>query len=202
MEQREMSSATPVEACDTANTLEPVAATVTAETMKTDSDPAPEQNVSESPEPAEKSETRKPLDKNELVVRLEELSALDGSEIANEDVARIKQLFYQLHNEELRLAREAFVEAGGEAEAFVAEPDPLEEKAKALFQTIREKKAVHRAAIEAQLQANYDAKKEIVDKLREMSADTDNVNRLFPEVRELQARFKELGDVPDRKSVV
>ena len=196
MEQREMSSATPVEACDTANTLEPVAATVTAETMKTDSDPAPEQNVSESPEPAEKSETRKPLDKQELVVRLEELSALDGSEIANEDVARIKQLFYQLHNEELRLAREAFVEAGGEAEAFVAEPDPLEEKAKALFQTIREKKAVHRAAIEAQLQANYDAKKEIVDKLREMSADTDNVNRLFPEVRELQARFKELGDVP------
>lgn len=190
MEQRELSQ--PVEAQDPA-TLEPVAAEATeqaAETMET---------TAEAPEAGEEStEQHKPADKAELIARLEAIAALDAEAIAAEDVARIKQLFYQLHNEEVRLAREAFIEAGGESEAFVAEADPLEEQAKALFQTIKEKKAVQRAAIEAQLQANYEAKKEIVEKLRVMSEDTDNVNRLVPEARELQTRFKEIGDVPQQ----
>ena len=78
--------------------------------------------------------------------------------------------------------------------------DPDEETFKELLGVIKEKKAAQRAALEAELQANYDRKKEIVDKLVEMSADADNVNRVFPEVRELQTKFKEIGDVPQQYS--
>ncbi|MDE6393844.1 MAG: DUF349 domain-containing protein, partial [Duncaniella sp.] len=71
---------------------------------------------------------------------------------------------------------------------------------KELAGVIKEKKAAQRAAIEAEQQANLDRKREIIDKLVAMSADADNVNRVFPEMRELQTQFKEIGEVPQQYS--
>ncbi len=192
MELRDQ-SLTPQEVQETAN-LENEAAPA-AETVKTDCD------TTETGEntPGERPERHRQLSKEEIIEALEKLSALEADDIQAEDVARLKQQFYQLRNDEIRAEREAFEAIeGNDPATFTPTPDPAEEKVKELLNVVKEKKAERRAAIEAVLQANYDRKKAIVEKLREMSADTDNVNRLFPNVREMQTEFKEIGDVPQQ----
>lgn len=178
MEQRDPS----IEPAEVKATLNPEA-DHKAETVKT----------SEQPEEATASY---PQTKEELTASLAELSTRDAAQISNDEVGRIKQHFYAMRNEEQRKERESFIEAGGSPDDFVAATDSAEETFKGLLAIIKDKKAAHRAAVEAREQANYDRKKEIIAKLIELSADTDNVNKAFPTVRELQTEFKEIGDVP------
>lgn len=173
---------------------EPSAQTVTTDATVTQTD-APEQSIETE------HTVRRSLTKPEILEEMTRLSQLDGAEIPAEDVARLKQQFYSLRNEDVRAEREAYEAVeGNDPEAFVPSADSDEETFKELLGVIKEKKAAQRAALEAELQANYDHKKEIIDKLVEMSADADNVNRVFPEVRELQTKFKEIGDVPQQYS--
>ena len=118
------------------------------------------------------------------------------AEISTEEVARIKQQFYSLQNNHLHTLRTAFIEAGGDPEAFTPDQDAIEEQFKALLNEVKEKKATFRAEQEAQQAANLDRKRAIVAELKEMSADTDTVNIHYPRVKELQAEFKAIGEVP------
>ena len=141
------------------------------------------------------------LSKDEILDEVRRISVLDAADISAEEISRLKQQFYTLRNEELRAEREKFLsEEGKKAEDFVAASDPVEETFKDLLGVIRDKKAAQRAAIEAEQQSNYERKKAIISKLVEMSADADNVNRVFPEVRDMQAQFKEIGEVPQQYS--
>lgn len=146
------------------------------------------------------NEESTPVGKQDLINRLIEISALGDTEINNDEVSRIKQQFYTLHNEEVMAARQAFVDAGNQPEAFVAAADSLEEQLKQLLAGIKEKKAAMRARIEAEQLANLDKKLAIIAELNAMSADTDNVNRHYPRAKELQAEFKEIGEVPQQNS--
>ena len=141
------------------------------------------------------------LSKDEILDEVRRISVLDAADISAEEISRLKQQFYTLRNEELRTERQKFLsEQGNKAEDFVAASDPVEETFKDLLGVIRDKKAAQRAAIEAEQQSNYERKKAIISKLVEMSADADNVNRVFPEVRDMQAQFKEIGEVPQQYS--
>lgn len=134
--------------------------------------------------------------KESILAELKALAEKDASDISAEEVAHLKQKFYAIRNEEQRQEREAFVAAGNAEEAYEATPDAVETEFKETISAIKDKKAEQRAAIEAEQQQNYERKKAIVDKLVEMSSDADNVNRVFPQVREMQNEFKEIGEVP------
>lgn len=57
-----------------------------------------------------------------------------------------------------------------------------------------------RARIEAQQLRNLEQKQSIINEINTMSADTDNVNRHYQRVKELQAEFKEIGEVPQQNT--
>lgn len=139
-----------------------------------------------------------PRTKETVVAELRTLAAKDAADISGDELSRLKQQFYALRNEELAAEREAWKEAGNAAEDFVASSDVLEDEFKALMASIKDKKAELRAALEQQLQANCERKKAIIEKIGEMSADADNANRFFQQVRDLQTEFKEIGPVPDQ----
>ena len=185
---------TPEEAKDTTLNQELPVADMPAEAILT------EEETTVADESADLN-VRKPLGKSEVIDEMRRLSELDAAEIQPESVARLKQQFYSLRNDELRAEREAYLAVvGNDPEAFVAAADDAEETFKELAGVIKEKKAAQRAAIEAEQQANLDRKREIIDKLVAMSGDADNVNRVFPEMRELQTQFKEIGEVPQQYS--
>lgn len=137
-----------------------------------------------------------PTTKESILAEVKALADKDAADISADEVAHLKQKFYAIHNEGLRQEREAFVAAGNAEEAYEPTVDEAETELKEVLATIKEKKAEQRAAIEAEQQQNYERKKAIVDKLVEMSTDADNVNRVFPQVREMQNEFKEIGEVP------
>lgn len=156
----------------------------------------PVADTEQTPDDAPQSQAKLPADKAGLIAMLSELAQKDADQIANDDLSRIKQHFYQLRNDQLHLEREAWIAAGSDPDQFQPAPDAEEDQFKALLSTIRDKKAALRAQIDAQLAENERQKRQIIDRLNQMSADTDSVNLLFPEVKELQAKFKEIGDVP------
>lgn len=135
---------------------------------------------------------------------LERLSALLNTEqdISAEEVAAIKQQFYILHNEDVKKAKAAFVESGNAPEDFIADEDEVEIKFKATLAEVKDKKAEQRARIEAEQVRNLEHKKAIIEEIARLSEDTDNVNRHYPRVKELQTEFKETGEVPPQHTTV
>ncbi|WP_304961626.1 DUF349 domain-containing protein [uncultured Duncaniella sp.] len=177
-----------------------VAAPVSEETMEAPMEAQSDESDVAANE-AEEHHRHRILTKDEILDEVRRLSVLETNEISAEEISRLKQQFYSLRNEELRAEREEFLSIeGNTSEAFVPTPDPVEDTFKDLLGVIRDKKAAQRAAVEAEQQANYERKQAIIAKLVEMSADADNVNRVFSEVRDLQAQFKEIGEVPQQYS--
>ncbi len=156
------------------------------------------ENQNASPAP-----TDEPLTREALLQAVTRLSEAPDEEISTEGINHLKQQFYQILNEDQRQQREAYAAAGGDPADFQAPEDPIEEQFKAVLNTIKERKAAYRAEIEAQRQRNYERKRAIIDELLAMSNDTDNVNRHYPQARDLQNEFKTIGDVaPEQASDV
>lgn len=151
-------------------------------------------------EPSDVKDNGNEATKESLLQALAELANLDAEDITPDKVSTIKQQFYMMHNAELKSAREEFVAAGNAAEQFVAQPDADEERLKELLNEIKEKKAQLRESQEAERQANLDRKTALIAKLSEISEDTDNVNQHYPAVKEIQAEFKSIGDVPPQNA--
>ncbi len=141
-----------------------------------------------------------PADIDGIIVTLRSIAALEPDDISRDEVSKLKGHFYTLRKVDLDEALKAHIDAGNEPATFISLPDPREEELKTLIEQIRVKKAERALAIEAEQEANAVAKADIIDRLNAMAEDTDNVNRLFTEFRELQDRFKAIGDVPPTRT--
>lgn len=135
------------------------------------------------------------LGKEELLAKLKAL-AESADDVSAEEVARIKQQFYAIHNDEVRKAKAAFVDEGNNPDDYVAPDDETEHAFKQALSEIKDKKAEQRARLEAEQTRNYERKQAIIEEIAAAGNDTDNVNRHYQRVKELQAEFKEIGDVP------
>lgn len=147
-----------------------------------------------------KEETLQPQSKAEVLSQLQQIAEGDAENIVRDKVTALKQLFYSFQRNEFAAQREQFVEAGNAPEAFVPEKDSQEDTLKEILNIIKEKKAEYLKEQDALQQANYDKKIAIIDKIVELSQDTDNVNRLFPQFRELQQEFKAIGEVGEQRN--
>lgn len=137
--------------------------------------------------------------RQDLLDSLRSIAEAD-TDIDTEAVAHIKQQFYALHNEETRAKKAQFTADGNDPEAFVPEADPLEISFKDTLAAIRDKKAGQRARLEAQQTRNEELKRAIISEIASLSEDTDNVNRHYQRVKELQTQFKETGEVPPQSN--
>lgn len=135
------------------------------------------------------------MSKAELVAALEALVERPVEEIKREENA-IKMAFYQIRKEELDKEKEAFLAKGNEEAAFAPREDEDEAKLKDLLNQIKEKRAAHNAAIEEARAKNLEAKQAIIDEIRTISEDADNVNKHYNKVQELRHQFQQIGEVP------
>ena len=104
------------------------------------------------------------------------------------------------------------VEAGEEPEAV---EEPVEENApaevsvnpfieierafKELYARYKGRRAVYFQNLEREKQANLDRKLEIIEELKNLVDNTGDLNRSYPEFRNLQARWREAGPVPQAR---
>lgn len=166
--------------------------------------PAPEQPGAEAPAgetPAEEeksapSRVPEAASKAEVLETLVRLAAEETVEITREEVARLKQQFYAFRKAELEQELADFKAAGNDAAAFIPALDESEERFKELMNSVKERKAALAAAQEEERRHNFERKQALIEELQALAADTDNVNKAFPRVKEIQAEFKLIGEVP------
>ena len=112
------------------------------------------------------------------------------------EIAQMKAAFYAIRKQEIEEEKTAFLALGNEVAAFAQKPDALEDKLKELLVAYKEKRAEHLAAVEAERNENLQKKQDILAKLGEIVADTDNINKHYNKFQQLQQDFKNVGEVP------
>ena len=147
------------------------------------------ENHTEAPKPAS------PTTKAEVIERLKEI-VHNGGEVERTELDRLKMLYYRFHNVDVTAARDKFIEEGGKAEDFMPAPDADEENFKAQFALIRELR--NKAAEEAEKlkQQNLKRKQEIIERIKALAATPEDADKGYNEVKELQAEWKEIKQVP------
>lgn len=184
----------------------PAAETPEAVNPETVEAAAPEVAVAEADVTIEEPEAATPADeenapawhdmsKGELVEALKGI--VEGNEMQrNKDVAAIKQAFHALHTRDLERQAAEFAEAGNDPAAFIPLPDELEYQLKELLAKFKEGRAEFIARENERLEENLKAKREVIDQLKNIAEDIDNINLHYPKFIELQNKFKEIKDVP------
>lgn len=149
----------------------------------------PAEEEQDSAQPAPK------LSREEIVETLKKLVEGPVEEV-KEEVDELKQAYYKQKKLEIEEAKSAFVAAGNPESDFVPAPDELEETLKSLLSVFREKKAEYTASLEKRKEENLARKQQILDEMKAITADSDNINKQYTRFQELQQAFKEPCELP------
>ncbi len=145
---------------------------------------------------AEEQEPRIPLmkTKEEVLARAQEIAA-QGDGGNKPELELLKQLYYKYHRADMLAAQQAFIEAGGEAEAYQPELDPTEEAFKEAMQQIRQRRAELQAEQETLRSENLKKKQAVIEKIKLLATTPEEAGKSYDAFKELQAEWREIGPV-------
>lgn len=191
---------TAAKAAEVANPSENENTEVTATTAETlPEDPAVENEAEESDDTDAETETgtRKyfEMDKQQLIDELKEIVDTKGCN-RHKEVNAIKQAFFAIRKKEIEDEFRRFTEDKESDAVFASQPDPLENQLKDLLSGFHDMRADFLAKEEQRRMDNLARKNAILDKLKVIAADIDNINLHIPEVRTLQEEFKAITEIP------
>ena len=136
------------------------------------------------------------LTRQEIVDQIKSLVQRPVDEVKDE-IDSLKQSYYKLRKAEIEAARKQFEENKDvEDEVFTPEADELEELLKSLLNTFKEKKAAFAEEQERIKEVNLVRKKEILDEIKALTEDSDNINKRYNDFQQLQQSFKEITNIP------
>ena len=199
VEPTEELAAESVAAEETAIVAEPAAEEVAEPATEEAAEPVVEEAVEEPQAETSTTSIATYETETEVVNRLKEISESD-EEVTRQELDSLKSNFYRIHRAEADAAYKKFIEEGGSAEEYAPEPDPEETAFKELMAAIREKRAAAAAALEQEREANYQKKLEIIDKIKALTENPDEINRGYNDFKELQQQWNDIKEVPADKA--
>ena len=140
-----------------------------------------------------------PQSKDEVVAKVKEMASREDVPEKSE-IDLMKVLFYKYHNAEIQEAHRAFIEAGGEADKFVPQIDPLEPEFRASMQIIRERRAAWQEEQDRIKSENLERKLAILERLQQLASTPEEANQTFEEFKALQAEWKEIKAIPAERA--
>lgn len=135
------------------------------------------------------------MDKQQLIDELKEIVGTKGCN-RHKEVNAIKQAFFAIRKKEIEDEFRRFTEDKESDAVFASQPDPLENQLKDLLSRFHDMRADFLAKEEQRRMDNLARKNAILDKLKVIAADIDNINLHIPEVRTLQEEFKAITEIP------
>ena len=165
----------------------------------------PEAQDEEMPEPMadEQDEESKKYSnyqtKEEIIARLKEI--VEGEdEISRQEVEALKSNFYRIQKQQSEDAYKAYIDGGGDPDAYMPAPNTDEAAFKDYMAAIREKRAAQHEAEVQTLEDNYAKKLTIIEKIKEILATPDEVNKSYNDFKALQQQWNEIKSVPAEKA--
>ncbi len=134
--------------------------------------------------------------KSELVELFALLLEHHPAQSIRREVEVIKTAFYKLHRAEVD---KFYKEAAEQGVTIDIAPDPDEVRFKELLAVYRERRDIATAESEKVKEENYRLKLEIIEELKSLISNEETLNVTFTRFRELQTRWKEIGQVPQAK---
>lgn len=150
--------------------------------------------------PESEAEERKPrfseMSKEELI---EALRSIVEEKRATEhhEAQAIKGAYFALRNKETIAEMERHIADGGKPEEFVSVPDEGEAEIRDLFARFRDLRAAWLEEDQKTRETNLKGKQAILDEIKNIASDIDNVNVNFQRFQDLQKQFKEKADLPE-----
>ena len=144
-------------------------------------------------------EDSKPATRQDIIVRLKAIAESDDVLTCKSEVESLKVQFYRMRTAEIELAHKEFLAEGGEADAFLPQPDELEEPFKEAMALIKTKRNEWLAAQEKEMQANYEQKLSLLEQLQALVDKAAQGNPEVAEFKALQQSWKEVKNVPQDK---
>ena len=166
-------------------------APVTEEVAPVTEEEAP---VAEEEQPRKVYETKK-----EILDRIKDIAHGDEAP-QKEEVEYLKTSFYKLHIAEREANLKAYLDGGGDPDAYQITPDDDEEVFKAEMGIIKEKRAKLFKEQEAEKQQNLEKKLQIIEKIKGMITSPEEANKAYQEFKALQAEWREIKNVPAEKA--
>jgi len=152
-----------------------------------------EEVIEEQEEIVEKYDT---YDREKLVEILDETVKEENILKIKTRVALIKVAFLKLSKENRQLLLDNHIKAGGTRENYTAAPDPLVEKFNQVFETYKKNKIKFNDQQEVVKLRNLDAKKAILEELKELINSEETLKKTYDQFKDLQQKWKEIGLVP------
>ncbi|MCU0370163.1 MAG: DUF349 domain-containing protein [Bacteroidales bacterium] len=135
-------------------------------------------------------------DREKLVEILEETVREENILKIKTRVALIKVAFLRLSKEYRQLMLDTHLNSGGTRENYVPAADPLVEKFNHVFETYKKNKIKFNEQQEVVKLRNLDAKKAILEELKELINSEETLKKTYDQFKDLQTKWKEIGLVP------
>ncbi len=129
------------------------------------------------------------LNLEELILELKKIGASEDRMDRSKEVEAVKSSFYRVLG---KLKAEAESEGKNVAETFSS----VEENFKTVYTDYKRERAEYNRELEAQRQANLEKKLSLIEQLKDLVENNTDVQASFPRLREIQAQWKETGQVP------
>ena len=195
--QQEVSAVPGVEEETTEPEPAPEASPLSAEAEAT-AEPAAEL-AAEEPQAEISTATAQFQTKAEVLERLKQI-AQTGEESSRQELDSLKSLFYRLHKQEIEEAYKSFIDGGGTPEEYQPTENNDEAEFKAQMAIIRENRAQIAQQQEAEREANYQKKLDIIERIKAYIDNPDEVNRVYNDFKQLQQEWNEIKNVPAEKA--
>ena len=134
--------------------------------------------------------------KDELAAMLEEIVQEPDVTKIKDKVTAIRVRFMQLNKEDQDKEFEAFLEGGGDKEAFQHVADDAENRFNAAFGIFKANRAKQNELLDAQKVENLAQKQAILEELKQLIASEETLKKTYDDFRALQDKWKTIGQVP------
>ena len=119
------------------------------------------------------------MTKEELMSAMAEILEQEAAN-QHKDVNAIKQAFYAIRKAEIEAEAASFIESGDDQATFSSTPDPNEARFKEMLNEFKSKRLNYLEEEEKRRQENLTFKLRIIDELKTLVEDIDNINMHFP----------------------
>ena len=137
--------------------------------------------------------------KQDIIAKLENLLEQEDINTVSTQIKAIQREYEEAFSKEMEKAKEDFTQDGGRARDFVYTKSKEDEKIIELFEKFRKLKKQHTDKLQHEQEKNLEIKQAIIRDISDLTKLEGNVSGAIKKLHELQAKYKETGNVPAAK---
>jgi hypothetical protein len=136
--------------------------------------------------------------KEELIQKLEELIKVEITDEILSKADELKNEYLKVFEEVNREQLQKFMEEGGSSDDFEARKDPLDSRFSELMHILSDREHKYRKLQADEVTSKYKAKEQVIAELEKLIAEETNIGKAFHAFKDLQNKWNEIGNVPNR----